>query len=265
MKDCIIFYNAPELPKNRFFAESIKTALEKRSISAEISTNKRPEYIPRLAVNRTRDAELATLLEQGGCRVFNRSETCFLGNDKQAAYEFFHSAGIPMLQSRFFKKGELPLSDIYPCVAKPSHGHGGALVELAKNNGELLAACEKIFAAGDTAVVQPCASTVGVDLRCYVLGGELIAAVRRTSQNDFRANFTLGGDCCAVTPSAQELDIVKDVCRLTAPDFIGVDIIYDGGRPILNEIEDAVGCRMLYALKLCSPAEMLADYIVRKC
>lgn len=263
MKDCIIFYNAEELPKNRFFAESIKTSLEELGINAAVSTEKELEYVPKIAVNRTRDAVLAKHLEENGCRVFNDFQICTLGNDKQKAYEFFSAKGIPMLESCFFGKGDEAVFESFPCVAKPAHGHGGMMVELVNNGKELKTACKEICAAGDTAVVQPCASTLGVDLRCYVLGGEIIAAVRRSSEKDFRANFTLGGSCEAVVPNKEEIEIVNSVCCVTTPDFIGVDIIYNGGRPVLNEIEDAVGCRMLYTLGVCDPAKLFAEYIKR--
>ena len=43
-------------------------------------------------------------------------------------------------------------------------------------------------------------------------------------------------------------------------DFAGIDFIYDEGRPILNEIEDIVGCRMLYKFNI-NAAEKYVNYI----
>ena len=80
-----------------------------------------------------------------------------------------------------------------------------------------------------------------------MLGGEAIAAVRRTSETDFRSNFKLGGKVERVDPEPSVVEIAKRLYDHLKFDFVGVDFIRHGGRWILNEIEDVVGTRMLYA------------------
>ena len=58
-----------------------------------------------------------------------------------------------------------------------------------------------------TFVAQSLCDEPGVDMRVYVLGGEVLAAVRRTSRSDFRSNFKLGGDVAAEDNPATPVEI----------------------------------------------------------
>lgn len=43
--------------------------------------------------------------------------------------------------------------------------------------------------------------------------------------------------------------------------LVGIDLIYDNGHPVLNEIEDVVGARMLYAHTEINLVGRYIDYI----
>jgi len=47
-------------------------------------------------------------------------------------------------------------------------------------------------------------------------------------------------------------------------DFVGVDFIRDGGAWILNEIEDSVGCRMLYKTSKIDVAKEYLRYVANR-
>ena len=95
-------------------------------------------------------------------------------------------------------------------------------------------------------IVQKFCSQPGEDMRVYVLGGEILAAVLRRSETDFRSNFSLGGTVRLVDPPAEICAMVETLQTKFAFDFVGVDFIRDEGKWVLNEIEDVVGSRMLY-------------------
>ena len=59
-------------------------------------------------------------------------------------------------------------------------------------------------------------------------------------------------------------EIVERVCRRLGSDLVGVDFVFLDGRPLLNEIEDAVGCRMLYSLTDLDPARLLMERVHSK-
>ena len=97
-------------------------------------------------------------------------------------------------------------------------------------------------------------------MRIYAVGGESVAAVLRSSETGFRSNFSLGGSVELIKPSEQQKAIVKTLYRELKFDFVGIDFLPTKTGWVLNEIEDAAGARMLYALSNIDSAE----YIVRR-
>lgn len=244
--DCLngaLIYDREDAEYNRWFVDHII------SVGREYNFNIKLFHSEDLVENevlssdfvilRNRDYELAKLLEDHSVRCFNQSDVVRIGNDKYKMYEAFYKAGIPQMHTEETKI-------TYPFVVKPRNGHGGQDVYLVKNDCEY----EKIADKIDNGVIyQIPASEKGRDIRVYVLGGEVLAAMERCasdSEADFRANFSLGGYARAYSLNEEEHALVKKVIDYLNPDFVGVDIIYDNGHPVINEIEDAVGTRMLY-------------------
>jgi len=209
-------------------------------------------------INRTRDHALARFLEENGVFVSDPSEVTETANDKLKTYERLHNI-VPMLETRLLTE-EAP-SLPFPLVVKPAAGHGGAGVTLVKTAEELA-----LYRAAhpEKSVYQPLATALGRDMRVYVIGGEPVCAMLRRSETDFRSNYSLGGSAQPVPISelsAEELSIVRAVCASLPLHYAGVDIMRDNGRPILNEIEDPVGARMLYANTDIDPALLHAEYL----
>lgn len=73
-----------------------------------------------------------------------------------------------------------------------------------------------------------------------------MGAVIRKNNNDFRSNFSLGGEVKAYEPSQEMVDIAVKISKLLNATYIGVDFLVDDNNVYLNEIEDPVGARMLY-------------------
>lgn len=98
------------------------------------------------------------------------------------------------------------------------------------------------------------------DMRVYVVGTRIIAAVTRSSTDDFRANFSRGGEVrlTALAPLQKEA-----VCRVIGRfefGMAGIDFLFtDDGQMVLNEIEDVAGARMLYE---CAPEiDIVGEYL----
>ena len=113
------------------------------------------------------------------------------------------------------------------------------------------------------AVAQPLCDTPGRDLRVYMLGTACVQAMLRQSDSaDFRSNFGLHH--CAqpveIPPEARRVACV--VAEELRSALIGVDFIYDHGRLLFNEAEDAVGTRMLYQYTKLDIVRLYMDYIV---
>lgn len=249
--------------------------------------------IPAFIINRSRNADIASAFEDRGIRIFNPSNVTRIGNDKDLTYALADKLGIahmpyiviegtelkplvPIDEDRSFKETEcfraigIRADDFgYPFVLKPSDGHGGRHVFLIHNDEELHAALQDIMRTfrirpyKKLLLQRPCAVT-GRDLRIYLLDNEIVAGMLRIAgdEDDFRANFSLGGTASLITPTREERFIVGELAEALPSDFMGVDIIYDKDRkPILNEIEDAVGSRMLYTYTDIDIVRMFADHI----
>ena len=97
-------------------------------------------------------------------------------------------------------------------------------------------------------VYQKPASDLGKDLRVWLIGGKIEAAILRESKNDFRANFCLGGRASLYLLSDEEKRLIYKIASLIKYDYIGIDFVFNSGKIVFNEIEDSVGARMLYSL-----------------
>ena len=101
-------------------------------------------------------------------------------------------------------------------------------------------------------------------MRVYVLGAEILAAVKRTSDTDFRSNFSLGGKAQITEVPDEVKEIIYRVAGDLECDFVGIDFIRHEGEWVLNEIEDVVGTRMLYSLTDIDAARVYMEYIINK-
>ncbi|MDO5573927.1 MAG: ATP-grasp domain-containing protein [bacterium] len=229
--------------------------------------------LPSFVINRSRNTILAKWLEERGVRVFNPAIVTDLCNDKRKTYEFLRKHGISFMETAYDIQTVTDWE--YPFVVKPACGHGGDLVTLVGSKKELAEHLQKIkerYREHPGYVLQRCASDIGKDLRVYVLGGKIIASVMRSTydesflQNlhltegsnftssipdhsyiDIRSNYSLGHAAALHTLTDEEETLVQRIIPLLPFDCIGIDFIYDKGHPVFNEIEDAVGARMLYA------------------
>ena len=66
------------------------------------------------------------------------------------------------------------------------------------------------------------------------------------------------------TPTNDMISTINKLHTALDFDFVGVDFIRNGGRWVLNEIEDVVGTRMLYSLTDIDAADRYIEYILGK-
>lgn len=200
--------------------------------------------VPDFAVVRAMRPDITCLLESRGIPVFNNSHVSRICNDKAETYKFLELNKIPVIPWAVVRKGEKLTPPSFPCVLKPCRGHGGAGVTLAKDSREYIGASHSL--ENDDYIVQRAAADTS-DTRVYVIGREIIASVLRRGRGDFRSNFSLGGAAEKTELGSRERELVLSVCNLFKFGLVGIDIMHYNGCPVINEIEDVVGARMLYA------------------
>ena len=234
----IVIYTDEEAARNRFaldiFARELGAVRQPPTYRGDAA------YV----INRSNDWRVGAYFEEKGVRVFNPSAFSKLANDKQACYDFMAQNGIAIMPTRYGTP---------PFVKKPKNGHGGAGVVMCHDEAEY----------DDTMVCQQPASDLGRDVRLWVLGGEIVTAILRSSQTDFRSNYCLGGTATPYALSAAETALAKKIISLVKGDYYGIDFVFHHGNAVFNELEDAVGARMVYAQTDIDILTRYCDYIKR--
>src|SRR5690606_18883947 len=113
--------------------------------------------------------------------------------------------------------------------------HVVKLVEGAQGTGvmltEKLAASRGVIEAlrglyANFLVQEFIAEAEGADLRCFVVGDRVVAAMRRQApQGEFRANLHRGGSAAAVEVDADEQAVAVEAARLVGLGVAGVDLL----------------------------------------
>ena len=256
-----LIYNRAEALRNKFFISQLIGECTARGASLELLIEEELEMhldtcfavfrkgialpIPDFVIARSQNYTLSRHFELMGVRVFNSSRVCLTCNDKMLTYQLACSLSLPVQETVLCPADSTPVCPLpFPCVIKPRDGKGGLDVLLAECSADYERIRERF--AGRVMLCQALADK-GRDTRFYVMGGEVVCAFTRISDSDFRSNFCLGGRAIPHTPTPEELHIVESLCAALSPDYVGIDIIYRDGSPVFNEIEDAVGARMVYA------------------
>jgi ribosomal protein S6--L-glutamate ligase len=85
----------------------------------------------------------------------------------------------------------------------------------------------------------------GWDLRVLVLGGRVLAAMRRHARNDWRTNVAQGGQAEAVTPTSDEERLALRAAAAVGADFAGVDLLPTKAGYVVLEVNAVPGWRAL--------------------
>ncbi|QIL19944.1 30S ribosomal protein S6--L-glutamate ligase [Thermomonas sp. HDW16] len=82
----------------------------------------------------------------------------------------------------------------------------------------------------------------GADLRCFVVGGQVVAAMRRQApKGDFRSNLHRGGTAKAVRASKAEIETAVRAAQVLGLGVAGVDLIRSKRGPLVLEVNSSPG------------------------
>lgn len=247
-----IIYKKEDVEKNISFISRLSRALATYDIQLKlVFWNQEPkDEVPAFAINRSRDYKIAEKLELKEVRVFNNSEITKISNNKKLMWKHFDGV-----------VEQMPLTDKFPCIIKSIDGHGGKEVFMAnsKDDEDRI----RIAIKNKEYIKQKICSDLGVDKRIYVIGGKIVTAMIRESE-DFKSNYSLGGKAKECVVEDEEKQIVEKITSTLNIDYAGIDIIYNEGKPIFNEIEDPVGAKMVYENADVDIIEMFAKYIMEE-
>ncbi|WP_262173477.1 RimK family alpha-L-glutamate ligase [Saccharococcus sp. Marseille-Q5394] len=257
-----IYYSSADAERNRGFIDDLLLQASRMEISLTLlldvaEPNDEVDFI----LFRTRNPMLAERWESAGFRVINRSEVNRIANDKLKTFELATLLGVSVIPTtKVMSMLDLPP---LPIVIKTTDGHGGGEVFLCQTEDEAEEILSKF--AGRRLVAQPYIESNATDVRVFMLGEEVLGAVKRTGSDSFKSNYTLGGSVEKYSLSSWQEIEVRKIANALKSDYIGIDfLLLPNGDWLLNEIEDPVGARSLYATHDFSVAEKLLEYVKKK-
>ncbi len=226
-------------------------------------TATKPDFI----IIRNNDPLLSKQLENLGYPVFNTALVSDISNHKGKTHQYLAGKDIPMLDTLFVRKDEFNSEYIpfpYPVVVKDVSGKGGSDVFAAEDRLELTKLLTTITAK--EVIIQRMGDVPGRDVRVFVVGNTIIAAILRYSDQDFRANYSLGGNARLYELSEKERELVHKVMDefQGGLGFVGIDFLFaKDGSFVFNEIEDVAGSRTLYANSNVNIVRHYLEYVLR--
>jgi ribosomal protein S6--L-glutamate ligase/gamma-F420-2:alpha-L-glutamate ligase len=261
MTGWVIYYRG-DLVKNKRFIQFIKEGFAEHNIDIKVivleENDIHQKEMPDFVINRSRDWHVASFFEQKGVRVFNSRKVAEIANDKERTYSFLQDIVpfMPLLKRTEVEKRKNPY------IIKSCSGHGGSQVFWVENNKQKEAAIKAM--SGNSYIMQECCSDLGKDVRVYVIGNKIIQAMERTSTESFKSNYSLGGSARPYTLNAKEIKMVQQILNKLPLDYGGIDFIFHEGQAVFNEIEDAVGARMVYENTNIDIVKLFIEYIVKE-
>ena len=239
-----------ELGHNVYPLRSIQQCLNVDSEAYVSTLTPRPDaIIPRIGVGLSSFGHcLIIAFENAG--VLSMTSSCGLlhSRDKFLAGQILSKGGINVPKTRTFASQSHIDSTIkaiggYPFILKKLKGTQGAAVFLINDVDKAHKKLGKYIRKRKPFLIQEfIKESKGSDLRCFVVGGRVVAAMRRTAASgDFRANIHAGGIGEIVELSKAENVMAVKAAKILNLNIAGVDILQSDNGPLLLEVNSSPG------------------------
>lgn len=125
-------------------------------------------------------------------------------------------------------------------VARGTHGNGVVLAETKK---AAQAVMQAFYVEGVNFLVQEFVKeSAGVDIRAFVVGGRVVASMKRQSlDDDFRSNLHQGGEGTVVKLSDEERKTALKAAKAMGLSICGVDMMRSDRGPLVLEVNPSPG------------------------
>jgi ribosomal protein S6--L-glutamate ligase len=205
--------------------------------------------IPRIGASVTHYG-LAVLRQFEMQGVFPLNESVAIGRsrDKLRALQLLAREGIGLPVTAFAhgpRKAEDVIKEVggTPCVIKLLEGTQGMGVILAETQASAKSIIEAFSAANINILVQEFIKEAGgTDVRALVVGGEVVAAMKRTGKiGDFRSNLHRGGHAERAELSHDERRTAIRAAEILGLNVCGVDMLRAKRGPVVIEVNSSPG------------------------
>ncbi len=231
-----------------------------------------PHYdavIPRIGASITfYGAGVVRQFEMMGTFCVNESVAITRSRDKLRSLQLLSRKGVGLPRTGFANKPE-DIKDLIknvggaPVVIKLLEGTQGIGVVLAESSKGAESIIEAFMGIKVNILVQEfIKEAAGADIRCFVVGQKVVAAMKRqAAEGEFRSNLHRGGTATLIKLSKAERETALNAARIMGLGVCGVDILQAESGPVVMEVNSSPGLEGIESATNKDVATMIFEYI----
>lgn len=152
-----------------------------------------------------------------------------------------------------------------PLVIKLLEGTQGVGVVLAETTNAAESVIEAFKDLNANILVQEFIEEAGgADIRCVVVGGKVVAAMKRqAAKGEFRSNLHRGGHAEKVRITAEERAVAMGAAKAMGLNLAGVDLLRSNHGPVVMEVNSSPGLEGIEHSSKKNVAAMIIEFIER--
>jgi len=225
--------------------------------------------IPRIGASNTfYGTAVLRHMETMGIYTLNESISISRSRDKFRSLQLLARKGIPMPLTSFAQSPD-DTEDLVrmvggaPLVIKLLEGTQGRGVVLADSHKSAVSIINAFKETGVNILVQEfIEESHGTDIRCFVIGDKVVAAIKRQAkEGEFRANVHQGGSASKVKLTSQERAIAITAAKTMGLKVAGVDILRSNHGPLVLEINSSPGLEAIEKTTQLNIAGKIIQYL----
>lgn len=225
--------------------------------------------IPRIGASQTfYGTAVVRQFEMMGVFAANGSQSIARSRDKLRCLQILAKRGIGLPVTSFAHSpkdvtGVIQIVGGPPLVVKLLEGTQGIGVVLAETQKAAESVIEAFRGLDANILVQEFIDEAqGSDIRCFVVGGKVVAAmIRRARAGEFRANIHRGGTAQAVKLTPEERSIAIRAAKAMGLDIAGVDLLRSNHGPVVIEVNSSPGLEGIEGATKVDVAGMIVEHI----
>ena len=211
-----------------------------------------PKYdaiIPRIGASITfYGTAVVRQFEMMGSFSVNESVAISRSRDKLRSMQLLSRKGIGLPRTGFAHSPD-NIKDLIanvggaPVVIKLLEGTQGIGVVLADTNKAAESIVEAFMGIKANILVQEYIKEAGgADIRCFVVGGKVVAAMKRQGkEGEFRSNLHRGGNAAVVKITPEERSTAVRAAKIMGLSLAGVDLLRSNHGPVVMEVNSSPG------------------------
>ncbi|MFA0113919.1 30S ribosomal protein S6--L-glutamate ligase [Vibrio sp. 10N.261.46.E11] len=231
-----------------------------------------PQYdavIPRIGASITfYGTAVVRQFEMMGTFCINESVAISRSRDKLRSLQLLSRKGIGLPKTGFASRPD-KIQDLIknvggaPLVIKLLEGTQGIGVVLAETNKAAESVIEAFMGLKANILVQEFIEEAnGADIRCFVVGNKVIAAMKRQAgEGEFRSNLHRGGTAQLVKLTKEERATAINAAKIMGLNLCGVDILQSKNGPVVMEVNSSPGLEGIEKATGKDVADMIFEFI----